>query len=860
MYIRKHKPPKLCSRFLGKLLRLSVRDAAIEDFEERYTSIASNKGLLTAFLWYMFHTICLIPSYIKDNMYWSTSMFKNYLKISLRNIKRHKGYSFINITGLAVGIACCLFILLWIQDEVSFNKFHENIDDIYVVVTTARFGEDTITYPGTPPALGPAVKEEYPEILNAARLQNGVNPFSLSYGDKKFREGVNLADPSVLEMLTFPLIQGNPQTALSDPHSLIMSERMAHKYFGNENPIGKIVRIENQYDFKVTGVLKKIPSNSSIRFDFLAPLSFLEELRGKDYMSSWGNLSFRTYVQLQKNIPFESISQKLADRLQREGEEDVDVFLHPFKRLYLYWLDMGGGHIEQVRMFTLIALFVLLIACINFMNLTTARSGNRAKEIGLRKVVGAYRADIIKQYFSESILMSFLSLLFALGLVFLLLPVFNDLVGKELTLNLFGNPVLAFGLIGITLLTGIIAGSYPAFFMAAFKPANILKRTLQSGSSGSRFRKILVVTQFTISITLIIGTMSVFKQVVYMRNRDLGFDKEYLVYVPVARELENNYEAVKHELLKSPDVLNASVTSHRPTGIYWNGSGWDWEGRDPNVNPLVTHLCADPDFLETFKMEMAEGNFYPKGSTIQTDDPAIHIIINERFGKIIGKETFVGERLTHGDDNFIIAGVIKDFHFKPLWEEIGPLIILLPLPRRVNFMFVRINSINMPQTIGYIESVFNKFSPESPFEYRFLDEEFERLYRSEMRTGSIVSSFTILTILVSCLGLFGLASFMAEQRTKEIGIRKVLGSSVQEIVLLLSKQFLKWVLLANLIAWPLAYYFAYSWQKDYAYRAGLSWSLFILAGLLTLAIALITVSFQAIKAACANPVKSLRYE
>jgi putative ABC transport system permease protein len=852
--------PKIFQWILSRLSLYESEFSITVDYESEYADIHQARGSLVAFLWLFWNTIQAIYYYSSLSIYWSLVMFKNYLKVALRTMQRNKMFSVINIAGLTIGLTCVALLVLWIQDEVSYDQFHEDIDDIYVVVTTARFGDDTITYPGTPPALGPAVKEEYPEILNAARLQNGLNPFSLSYGDKKFREGVNLVDPSVLEMFTFPLIEGDPHTALFEPHSLIMSEKMAHKYFGSENPIGKIVRIENHYDFKVTGILKKIPSNSSIRFDFLAPLSFLEELRGKDYTNTWGNLSFRTYVQLQKNIPFESISQKLADRLHREGEEDVDVFLHPFKRLYLYWLDMGGGHIEQVRMFTLIALFVLLIACINFMNLTTGRSGNRAKEIGLRKVVGAYRADVIKQFFSESILMSFLSLLFALGLVSLLLSVFNDLVGKELTLNLFGNPVLALGLIGITLLTGIIAGSYPALFMAAFKPVNILKGTLQSGSSGSRFRKILVVTQFTISITLIIGTMTVFKQVVYMRNRDLGFDKEHLIYVPVAKELENNYEAFKQELLKSPDVLNASVTSHRPTGIYWNGSGWDWEGRDPNVNPLVTHLCADPDFLETFKIEMAEGNFYSKGSTIQTDDPAIHIIINERFGKIIGKETFVGERLIHGDDNFTIAGVIKDFHFKPLWEEIGPLIILLPLPRRVNFMFVRINSMNMPQTIGYIESVFNKFSPESLFELRFLDEEFERLYRSEMRTGSIVSSFTILTILVSCLGLFGLASFVAEQRTKEIGIRKVLGSSIREIVLLLSKQFLKWVLLANLIAWPIAYYFAYSWQRDYAYRAGLGWSLFILAGLLTLAIAMITVSFQAIKAACANPVNSLRYE
>lgn len=786
-------------------------------------------------------------------------MLRNYLKIAFRIINRHKGYSFINISGLAIGMACCILIMLWVQGELSFDKFHENSNDLYVVVTSTSFGSKVITYPGTPPAFGPAVEQEYPEIINTARFNNGQTPLVLAHGEKKFRERVQIADASVLEMFTFPLVQGHPATALSNPHSIVMTERMAEKYFGSEDPLGKIIRVDNTYDFTVTGILKSLPYNSSIQFDFLVPLAFFDDLRGEAYLRSWGNLSFRTYVQLQSHISYENVSQKIADRIEREGEENCEAFLHPFSRLYLHWLDRGGGRIGQVRMFSLIALFVLLIACINFMNLTTARSGNRAKEIGIRKVVGAYKNNIIKQFYGESILLSFLSLLIAIGLVELLFPAFTNLVGRGLILDFFRNPALIFSFLGITLLTGVIAGTYPAIIMSSFQPARTIKGFLGSSTRSSRFRKILVVLQFTISISLIIGTIAVYKQLRFMSHMDLGFDKEHLIYSPVGGSLAKNYEAAKQELLQSPDILHATVTSHVPTGIYWNGSGWNWEGKDPKVDPLVTYFCVDADFIGTFKTEMAEGEFFSK-EDITSGAFEWKVIINEEFARITGKEALAGERLSIGAESYVVAGVIKDFNFKPLEEEIGPIAIFLPWPRRINYMFMRIDPENIPGTISHAKKVFQQFDPEFPFEYRFLDEDFDRLYRSEQRTGRIINIFAALTIIISCLGLFGLASFMVEQRTKEIGIRKVLGSSFHGIILLLSKEFLKWIVLANLIAWPLAYYYTSRWLQDFAYRTGLGLDVFVLTGMLSLAIALATVSYQAIKAARANPIESLRYE
>jgi putative ABC transport system permease protein len=717
-----------------------------------------------------------------------------------------------------------------------------------------------LTYPGSPPAFAPAVIEEYPEIVNAARFNNGTNSLVLTYGEKIFREEVQLADASVLEMFTFPLSQGDPATALSETHSIVMTKRMAEKYFGEEDPVGKTIRVNNTYDFKVSGVLEDISPNSSIRFDFLAPVEFLNDIRGRAYLRTWGNLSFRTYVQLQSNVPFENVSQKLTDRLIREGQEDVEVFLRPFKRLHLFWLDQGGGRIDQVRTFSLIAFFVLLIACMNFMNLTTARSENRAREIGIRKVVGAHRRNIIQQFYGESVLLALLSLVFAVLLVRLGLSAFNTLVGKEITFDFFQNPVLVLGLLGITILTGLVSGSYPAIFMSSFQPVKTLKGTLRSGYKGSHFRKVLVVVQFAISISLIIASVVVYKQIAFIRNKDLGFVKEQLLYVPIRGYFPDSSAAIKQELLQYPDILSVSVTSHLPTGIYWNGSGWDWEGRNPNVDPLVTNLAADPDFLETFKIKMAQGEFYPKSAQTADSGYTLSIVINEEFGRIIGRDSLIGQRLTTGTDNFTIIGVIEDFHFKPMQAEIGPLIIILPSTYRSQFMFVRINSDAISQTLKQIEGALKKISPDFPFEYHFLDEDFDSLYKAEQQTGSIIRYFSGLAILISCLGLFGLASFTAEQRTKEIGIRRVLGSSTKSIVMLLSKDYLKWVAAANILAWPVAYFYTHKWLQNYAYRTNVGWRLFVFTGFLAILIALVTVCYQAIRAARANPVDSLRYE
>jgi len=785
-------------------------------------------------------------------------MWKNYLKIAIRNLMKYKGYSFINVTGLTIGMACCFLILLWIQDEISYNKFHEKLDDIYVVVTSTHFSSRTVTWPGSPPAFGPAVEAEYPEIINSVRLNNGTTSLIISYNDKKFRGELQAADPSILEMFTFPLVKGDPATALSEPHSIVMTEKMAEKYFGEEEPIGKILKIENDYDFKVTGILKNIPLNSTIRFDFLIPLQFLEEIwQNKNYTKTWRNFSFQTYIQLQKGIPYKTVDEKLADRLKREGEENVDVFIQPFSRLHLYWLDMGGGRIQLIRLFGLIASFVLFIACINFMNLSTARSGNRAKEIGMRKVAGAHRKDVIKQFYGESVLLSLLSFLFALLIVILIVPSFNNLVHKELTLNLENNPVLIFALFIIAIITGIIAGSYPALYMSSFQPVSIIKGATTSGSKsrGAGIRKTLVVVQFTISIVLIIGAIVVYRQLEFMRNKNLGFDKEHLVYIPVNGELVNHYDAVKQELIQNPGILSATVSSHLPTGVWWNGSDWEWDGKNPEVNPWVTYLSVDVDFLETLKIDMIQGSFFTKEARSGNERT---IIINEEFAEVIGKETLVGERLTHGNTNYIIKGVVKNFHFKPLREQLDPLILFYK--SRVRFMIMRIHSGDIPETIQHIGTIYKKYNPEFPFEYTFLDEDFDRLYRGERQLGLIIRYFTAIALCISCLGLFGLASFMAEQRTKEIGIRKVLGSSVSGIMILFSKDFVKWVLIANLIALPLGWIITTGWLYNYAFRISIGIPVFILTGLLSLAIAIVTVSYQTFKSARRNPVKSLRYE
>jgi putative ABC transport system permease protein len=793
-------------------------------------------------------------------------MLKNYMKVALRNITRYKGFSFINITGLAVGMACCILIFLWVEDERSYDQFHEKGENLYLVASHIKYGSRIATTSGTPSALGPALKIEYPEIVNSVRFCNGPHALYFEYKDKKIREESEAVDPSFLQMFSFPLVLGDPETALNNPHSLVMSEKMAAKYFGKENPLGKIIRVDNKYDFTVTGVFEDVPRNSILQFDYLINVAFLKEhWNNPQMLNRWSNLSFTTFVELQDNVSPEVFSAKITDRINKDfPKDDVKPFLRPYTKLYLHGLGTGGGRIIRVRMLSMVALFVLIIACINFMNLTTARSGTRAKEIGMRKVTGAFKSDIVKQFFGESVFLAFLSLCLGVVLVLVLLSVFSGLTGKTLSLNVSDNPLLVFGLLGIAVITGLLAGSYPALMMSAFQPVKIMRGSAGTGSKKSMLRKILVVFQFVVTITLIIRTVVVYEQLDYMRNKDLGFNKDHLVYVPVSTSLREHYDAAKQELQKVPGISSVSLTSRTPLLFGSSASGWHWEGKSEDTDPSIRYFCCDYDFAKTFEIEMAYGQFYSeeltKGGSLQSEQ----LVINEQLAEIIGKENPVGMRLLKSGRQATIVGVVKDFNYWPLYRRSGPLIIFHKSynerPNLYRYIFARVSPENIPQTIAGIKEVYETFSPDFPFVYRFLEDDYVGLYVAEERTGSVVKYFSILAILVSCLGLFGLASFLAEQRTKEIGVRKVLGSSVQGIVVLLSKEFVKWVALANIIAWPIAWFMSKAWLQNFAYRTSIEIWIFLFAGILALAIAVLTVSFQSVKAATANPVDCLRYE
>jgi putative ABC transport system permease protein len=785
-------------------------------------------------------------------------MFKNYLKVALRNIRRHKGYSFINIAGLAIGMACCILILLWVQDELSYDRFHENAGDIYRVIQDIKFTDHSTTWAITQGPLGPSLKTDFPEIINATRIT--WRRFRLTYNDESFDEVIGMADGSIFEMFTFPLLKGDPTNALSDPHSIVVTEEMAEKYFGHEDPLGKIIKADNQWDFQVTGIMKKVPHNSHLQFDFLIPFIFGRELNYT--VDNWRNSQFRTYVQLQEGVPSQEVIQKISGYLYEKPtlEKDAKLNLQPLTRIHLYSnyeFDTAHGDITYVTIFSIIAFFILLIACINFMNLATARSGNRAKEVGMRKVAGAQKTDIIRQFYGESILLAFIALFVALLMVWLLLPTFNNLAAKELSLDVSGNLLALLGLLGITLLAGIISGSYPALFLSAFQPGKILKGSLRSGSKGSAFRKILVVFQFTLTILLIICTIVVYNQLNFMRNMKLGYDKEYMIYKGMRGDVRAKFDSVKNELLQNPNILGVTASSNVPTyGYSFSNSLWRWEGQNPDEENLMRAVFVDLDYFKTFGIEIVEGRSYSKEFPTDATEA---IMVNEEAVKVMGMESPIGKRLSIGNNNFKIIGVVKNYHFRSLRQKIDPL-ILIYAPSQSWVLFARLKSENIPKTLGYMENIWKEFAPAHPFNYRFLDEALDSLYRSEQRIGTLLRYFSILAIFISCLGLFGLASFMVEQRTKEIGIRKVLGASVSNIALLLSREFTKWVLLANIIAWPAAYYAMHKWLQSYAYSTNIALWSFFLSGTLALVIATVAVSYQSIKAAVANPADSLRYE
>jgi putative ABC transport system permease protein len=854
--------PKRGRKLLWLLLPDNERESLIGDCDEIFEEKVREKGRLAASIWYAWQIALLIPSSLKESIYWSVLMFRNYLKIALRNLIRHKGFSFLNISGLAIGMVCTIMILFWVQHELSFDRYNENGRNIYRILQHIKYSE-VVTWAINQGPLGPALKEEIPEIVEQARFC--FAQWRMKHNDQIFVDLGGYADPSLFKMFTLPFVEGDPETALADPRSVVLTEELARKIFGEEDPMGQIINVAGEYDFKVSGVLKDIPDNSHFRFKFLANMDFAKEVgRTVDY---WKNSHFTTYVQLADNVSMEEVNKKIYNFLDAKPtlEDWEKLSLQPLFKIHLGsgigYDAFGTGNTKYIVIFLAAALFILLIACVNFMNLSTARSLLRSREVGLRKVVGAFRGQLVRQFLGESLFQSLIAMILAVGLGILLLPAFNQLARKNFSAHMFLRPEVILGLVAILLVAGVTAGIYPAFVLSGFRPVSVLKGTTRTVGGGSFFRKALVVFQFSVAVILMVGSLVIYSQIHFMRHKDLGYDKENLIHLPLNTTVQQNYEAFRNELLKNANVLNVTRVAGLPTsGYYFSNSRWNWEGKDPEKDILFRANFVDYDYLEALKAPIVMGRNFSKDYGAD----ASGIIINETSRKAMGFDDPIGKRVTLGEDSennsqFHIIGVVKDFHYVSLRTEIEPMILLLA-PDNCSQIVVRILSENTPETIKWMGGVWKKFAGDFEFDYRFLDESLDTLYRGEQHVGRIINVFTVLSVFVSCLGLFGLASFMALRRTKEIGIRKVLGVSISGVVILLNKEFSKWVMVANLIAWPLSYFALNRWLQEFPYRTDIKLWIFLGTGLATFVIALLTVSYQSLRAALSNPADSLRYE
>ncbi|HEX5025474.1 MAG TPA: ABC transporter permease [Agriterribacter sp.] len=788
-------------------------------------------------------------------------MFKNYFKIAWRNITRHKAYSALNIAGLSIGMACSILILLWVQNELSYDRFHANADQLYRLTCNAGEFKAAVS----PAGMGAGLQSEMPQIKAVVRLSKPSSQL-FEVGSKKLEEKrVFFADSNFLQVFSFPLIKGNPKTALLHPDNVLITEDIATKYFGKEDALGKIIRINNQENFTVTGVLRNIPVNSHLQFDCIFPMSSLARSDYDLQNNVWGNFNFYTYLQLDKSIrPASGDATALIPtiaKIYNEHQEKsiIEFHLQPMTDIHLHsklQIDVqGNGNIQYVNIFFIVALFILLVACINFMNLATARSARRAKEVGLRKVVGAGRYQIILQFLGESLIISFLSLFIAVGIVALLLPAFNLIAEKQLTIHLLEGRLII-SLFAIALITGLLSGSYPALFLSGFKPVKVLKGKLKMSGGNLLFRNGLVVAQFVVSILLLIGTAVVYRQLKFIQNKDLGFDKSNLLYMPMTGDMWNKQPALKAMLQQNPLTNDFSVISDLPTALVTGTLDVQWEGRDPNSKVVIPSMDVDENFIKVFQIKTLSG----RGFSADFKGDSASYVVNEKMLEVMGlkADNAVGKSLRFGDTQGTIIGVVRDFNFKSLQYTIDPLV--LRKNRYGGIVMVRTKPGNTEATIQALGKVSKELNPSYPFNYSFLDKDLDNLYRGEQKMGSIFNLFAILAIFISCLGLYGLSAFMAEQRTKEIGVRKVLGASVFNIVYLLSGNFTKLIIIAMCIAIPLSWFAINNWLNGFAYRIDIGWMIFLVACVMALLIAWLTVSYESVKAAIANPVESLRTE
>jgi len=860
---------------LERMTLYNERHSILDDFEETFHDIQDSDGILKAKIWYWKNVFKSLPKYLRFIICWRFNMLANHLKIAYRNFVNHKLFSFINVFGLAIGLTICLIISLWVQRELSYDRFHKNAHRIYRIERELFRDNLYSRWPITGGLYKQALIDDYPEIENAVRFWR--REFSIK--DKNnfiHRQGLFAVDNSIFEVFDFDLEEGNPEAALAEPMTAVLTRKNAVKYFGTDEVVGKSLTFEYQgepTEFKITGILKEVPENSHIQFDMLMSMTTYSE----DSFTGWRANYLYTYVLVSESTSESELETKLKTFVSRHLEphygdllsqglgihEVLKMYLFPITDIHLHpsenWELRAGGNMASVYIFSSIAILILGIACINFMNLSTARANQRAKEVSLRKTIGAGKNQLRAQFLQESVLLAGISLLIALVLISLLIPTFNTIFGETLSVSLLFQVKSMIMVIGITFLIGILAGLYPAFYLTRFKPVAILKGSSISGSGKSHFRRNMVVLQFIISITLIIGMLTVFKQMRFIQNRSLGFDKENMVLISVrSQQVVKNVEAFRNALLSNTNILSVSASADVPSEkILSNISFITQQEAD---EPMSTYyIITDYDFIETYRMEVLSGREFSKAFATDT---AGTIILNEAAVRRIGwsNEVAVGKELGYGIElRGKVVGVVKDFHYRSLHTEVEPLALLLN-PFYLRDISIRIAPGDVRERLNFIRQTWEDMFPSEQFEYNFLDQRIDQLYTREQKMQSLFIVFSSLSVFVACLGLLGLAAFTAEVKTKEIGIRKTLGASVAGITFLLSKEFIKWIVIANVVAWPLAWYMMNKWLQNFAYKTHMGWIIFLFAGFITLLIAVSTFGFQTLKAATTNPVDTLRYE
>ncbi len=849
-------PPYLAKKLLSFMRHYSEEYSSGGDLVEEYRETAKERGRCTAYLWYWWQVFYAIPTYILLHIELGGIMFKNYFKIALRNMKKHKGFSFISIAGLAIGMACYIFIFLYVRYEMSFDKFHIKSSRIYRIVQrfpgTVYLGQDY--FATTPPPLAQALISEYSEVISATTL-GAINNVLLSKDDDKYFENGIYADGHFFHIFSFPLVFGVKETALSNPFSIVITEKLAHKYFKDGNPLGKTIRIDNRRDMTITGVCQNIPKNSHIQFDFI--ISLISQ--GERQLQNWQSNGYYTYFELKENCHYKTLEEKLSSLNGMYRDYDVKFILQPLSDIHLKsnlnWEFSTNGDIKNIYLFRSIGFTILLLAFINFINLSTVRSTKRAKEIGLRKVIGAQRRHIISQFLGESIVFTLTSLLLVFVIVLAILPHFRFFVAREIEITIFDMVYFTFIIFSL----GLASSCCPALVISSLKTVTALKSSFYLKPKGSSLRNVLVIFQFFISIVLITGTIIIYKQLQFITNKNLGYKKEQIIYIPLRdSRILRNYQPLKNTLLQNPSITDVTLSRHLPSQILYR-SPFFWIDKNGNQrNEQFYFTYVDYNFLDFFDIGLLSGRKISE--KYSTDKKGI--FLNETAVKRLNLNDPLGKTVSLGEmGNEHVIGIINDFHFAPLRQRIEPLVLIYdPERSEYRYLSVKIKFDNVSGDINFLNNTYKKFSPIYPFEYYFLDENLNNAYNSERKLGFLVGFFSVIAIFIACLGLFGLASFTVERRTKEVGIRKVLGASVKSIIRLVSKEFVVLVLMANCIALPVAYYFMNKWLQNFAYQIHIGLGVFLVSGAIALVIALLSVSYQSIKAATANPVDSLRYE